>query len=588
MSVRLLIAVLALAATVVAAEDRGWQRRPGSSKRPVHPFGRVPQFQGDSVQPASTFDYPTRVAHHGPIKAPRKWPVEPAKAKQHYHQDSFQPYYPDGPSVNQYQDDHHRYPDPSIPHFPSPPSFNYDESAENVYPEPPRYNPEPHHYSPEAPVKPNYPPPYPNTYDPVPCPQVYKSATSCRLLKDCSVWFDAIATTSGASCKLPQGHPGACCADIPGNGRGGPLRTVTRDVRIRREIDSYALNFAARAGQFNVRVVEETERQMRANNVTVRRSSAPSNHLRFFFNSMTTVNVSRGALVVIEATRELGKRFELTPEESGFGLTQFSIRSTILNGSCPADPVCDVDTINSPFRTFDGACNNLRRPSWGRAGTQVQRLLPPNYADGVWQPRVAQSGRPLPSARLVSISVVPDIDSPSPTETIWLMQYGQFINHDLTMTPVFRMSNGQDIQCCQESGIPINNTEMIHPACFPIDIPEDDPFYARFRQRCMSFVRSTPAPRLDCNFGYAEQMNQVSHFLDHSNVYGSDVQTARSLRTLTGGALRSTNRRLHGELDLLPADTNSTDDCTLPRNLTGINPPADVRCFRAGGPLKID
>ncbi len=44
------------------------------------------------------------------------------------------------------------------------------------------------------------------------------------------------------------------------------------------------------------------------------------------------------------------------------------------------------------------------------------------------------------SPRLVSISVVPDIDSPHETDTMWVMQYGQFLDHDLTSTPVFRMS----------------------------------------------------------------------------------------------------------------------------------------------------
>ena len=34
-------------------------------------------------------------------------------------------------------------------------------------------------------------------------------------------------------------------------------------------------------------------------------------------------------------------------------------------------------------------------------------------SDGVWRPRVAKSGLALPSARLVSINIVPDVDAPS-------------------------------------------------------------------------------------------------------------------------------------------------------------------------------
>lgn len=58
---------------------------------------------------------------------------------------------------------------------------------------------------------------------------------------------------------------------------------------------------------------------------------------------------------------------------------------------------------------------------------------------GVWLPRSAEDGSSLPSARLVSISVIPDIDSPDAHHALWVMQYGQFVDHDLTSTPVFRM-----------------------------------------------------------------------------------------------------------------------------------------------------
>jgi peroxidase len=37
---------------------------------------------------------------------------------------------------------------------------------------------------------------------------------------------------------------------------------------------------------------------------------------------------------------------------------------------------------NSPYRTIDGSCNNLRQPRWGMTGSLFTRLLPPRYADG--------------------------------------------------------------------------------------------------------------------------------------------------------------------------------------------------------------
>ena len=78
------------------------------------------------------------------------------------------------------------------------------------------------------------------------------------------------------------------------------------------------------------------------------------------------------------------------------------------------------------------------------------------------------------------------------------------------------------------------------------------------------------------------QMNQVTHFIDHSNVYGSDLNETMGLRTFVGGALNVTTRRGHHELPLLPPDENATTNCTLSKNLTGIEPPNDVKCFKAG------
>jgi peroxidase len=57
---------------------------------------------------------------------------------------------------------------------------------------------------------------------------------------------------------------------------------------------------------------------------------------------------------------------------------------------------------------------------------------------GVNSPRVAASGQELPSARLVSTQFATEADIPYENYTLLVMQWGQFLDHDLTHTPISR------------------------------------------------------------------------------------------------------------------------------------------------------
>ena len=104
-------------------------------------------------------------------------------------------------------------------------------------------------------------------------------------------------------------------------------------------------------------------------------------------------------------------------------------------------------------------------------------------------------------------------------------------DHNLTHTPLFRLGNknSSGIQCCEEDGSTPISRLVLHPESFPIEIPSNDPFFRRFGQRCMNFVISMPAPQQSFTFAYGEQMNQITHLHDASNVYGSDEEDAQDL-----------------------------------------------------------
>ena len=42
------------------------------------------------------------------------------------------------------------------------------------------------------------------------------------------------------------------------------------------------------------------------------------------------------------------------------------------------------------------------KPLWGMSSTPMQRIALPDYADGFGKPRVAKSGKPLPSPRFLT------------------------------------------------------------------------------------------------------------------------------------------------------------------------------------------
>ncbi|XP_046365209.2 peroxidase-like protein 3 [Haliotis rufescens] len=89
------------------------------------------------------------------------------------------------------------------------------------------------------------------------------------------------------------------------------------------------------------------------------------------------------------------------------------------------------------YRTMDGSCNNARWPTWGSTNQPFKRFIDPAYDDGKFVPRMrGVDGYPLPSPRAISVAVHPGVDSPSNDHTVMVMQWGQFVDHDLTGTPL--------------------------------------------------------------------------------------------------------------------------------------------------------
>ncbi|CAL8129544.1 unnamed protein product [Orchesella dallaii] len=182
------------------------------------------------------------------------------------------------------------------------------------------------------------------------------------------------------------------------------------------------------------------------------------------------------------------------------------------------------------YRTPDGTCNNLNNPLWGTRNRAFNRVAQAAYEDGFNAPR-GNFQSYLPNPRIISTTVHFDNNPVNPQVTNMLPQFGQFLDHDITLTPE------ANSQCCSN---PNSNVD-----CWSIPISTNDAFYARrsVPQRCMDFTRSTTCSQ----GGVRQQTNANTAYLDLSQVYGSDLQRTRTLRSMNRGLL-VTNPSLTGFL----------------------------------------
>lgn len=247
-------------------------------------------------------------------------------------------------------------------------------------------------------------------------------------------------------------------------------------------------------------------------------------------------------------------------------------------------PNCTDACYHNKYRTIDGTCNNFDNPLWGSSLSAFRRLLPPSYENGFnlpigWNKDLMYNGFKLPSARLVSTSLITteEIEQDSRI-THMVMQWGQFLDHDLDHALPAVSSESWDGQDCKK-------TCEFAPPCYPISVPENDPRVTN--RRCIDFVRSSST----CGSGMTsvffgkiqprEQINQLTSFIDASQVYGYSEQFSRDLRNISlegedNGYLRE-GVHFPNQRSMLPF-ASPTDGIDCRRNLEEPN----INCFTAG------
>uniref|UniRef100_V9GWR0 Peroxidasin n=1 Tax=Lumbricus terrestris TaxID=6398 RepID=V9GWR0_LUMTE len=285
--------------------------------------------------------------------------------------------------------------------------------------------------------------------------------------------------------------------------------------------------------------------------------------------------VNAGATYNITHPKDLSYEELLTP-------TQLALVSS-LSGCREHRRVakCEDMCFHHKYRTLDGTCNNLRNPMMGSSLSTLLRLKPPRYENSfnlpvAWNPQKLYNGHRMPSARTVSLRFIstPTV-TPDDQYTHMLMQWGQFIDHDLDFVPTAvshaRFSDGR---FC-------NETCNSQSPCFPIPVAEDDPRVRR--HRCIGFVRSSAM----CGSGVTsvffedviqrEQLNLLTSYIDASMVYSFSDEDGRNLRDFSSnrGLLRAGIVMPSGK-PLLPPNRGEFVDCMVDPST------AHVPCFQAG------
>ncbi|XP_078278921.1 eosinophil peroxidase-like [Rhinoraja longicauda] len=253
-------------------------------------------------------------------------------------------------------------------------------------------------------------------------------------------------------------------------------------------------------------------------------------------------------------------------------------------------PICRDDCWSNRYRTFTSVCNNKKSPRLGASNTPLVRWLPARYEDGIsvplgWTPNKKNSGFVVPLVRTVSNEILKvsnkDVVS-DPDFSHLIMQWGQWIDHDMSLSPL-----SGSVQT-YNGGIDCESTCVLRNPCFPIQLPPGDSKLVK-SVKCLPFFRSAPAcgtGELGSIFGDVntrQQINAITSFIDVNEVYGSDDCLANKLRNLTNedGLMKVNHQFSDKGRELLPFNSISSNLCGIMGEACSTGPDG-IPCFIAG------
>jgi len=169
------------------------------------------------------------------------------------------------------------------------------------------------------------------------------------------------------------------------------------------------------------------------------------------------------------------------------------------------------------WRSYDGSGNNIANPTWGAVHIPLLRQANADYADGL--NTLAERGTNNPNPRSVSNAVCAETTETPSTQGLsnMIWAWGQFLDHEIDLTE-------------SNSAEPAN---MVTP-----DVKTDP--NEQFPGLIIPFNRSNTIPGSGLTTP-RQQPNEISAYIDGTNVYGYSSSRASALRLNNGsGKLRTT------------------------------------------------
>ncbi|NEZ68339.1 hypothetical protein D0962_37400 [Leptolyngbyaceae cyanobacterium CCMR0082] len=190
--------------------------------------------------------------------------------------------------------------------------------------------------------------------------------------------------------------------------------------------------------------------------------------------------------------------------------------------------------LNSPI---DGFGNNLGNPQLGSAGSRLADSVPLQYDNGFSTP----AGQNRPNARVISNAISQQSgDIPEPrglTNITWA--YGQFLDHDISLSP----------EVSREIATSENRS-------FIIPVPSNDPVLTPGNVIALRDTEFEPGTGTSSS-NPRRIPNEITAWIDGSNVYGSEAERLASLRAFSGGRLLVSEGNL---LPIQPPDADLPND----------------------------